>query len=210
MSVKKQGRPPGRPKTSINDKPTKDIILQKATVLFLRDGYTMVSVDDIAKVAGMTKASVYYYFDSKAELFKETMVRLMKRIREHIVDLLSSDKPLKERLYDVILAHLRATTTFDLEGFMRESRTSLTPEQIQEIKMAEEEMFVSIQQTLDKAILNGEIRSVNTRFAAHSYIALATVGNYKQEDGSLFFSTPKETANQILHVFWRGFFEEKM
>jgi AcrR family transcriptional regulator len=206
MAKEKTGRAPGRPKASGSERPTKEVILQTAIGLFLRDGFQKVSVDDIAKEAGMTKATVYYYFETKAELFKKAMVALMERIRGHIIQLLKTDKPLYDRLYSVILAHLQATNTFDLEGFMRESRTSLSMEQIQEIKIAEENMFESIEQAFIEAIEKGEIPSIHAKFAAHSYMALARVGNYKQADGTSFFSSIEETAKNILHVFWQGFF----
>jgi AcrR family transcriptional regulator len=206
MAENKQARSPGRPKSAENNKPTKDMILYAATFLFLKDGFQKVSVDDIAKEAGMTKATVYYYFETKAELFKEAMVALMDRIREQIMLLLGSDKPLYERLLDVTIAHLQSTATLDLEGFMRESKTSLNKEQVQAMKIAEENMFVSIEQAFKEAMETGKIPKINAKFAAHSYIALAKVGNYKQPDGTSFFSSIEETAANILTVFWRGFF----
>jgi AcrR family transcriptional regulator len=208
MAKEKKGRALGRPKAAGNERPTKEVILQTATGLFLRDGFQKVSVDDIAKEAGMTKATVYYYFETKAELFKEAMVGLMRRIREHIIQLLRTDEPLYDRLYAVMLAHLQATNTFDLDGFMRESRTSLSAEQIQEMKMAEENMFDSIEQAFIAAIEKGEIPNIHAKFAAHSYMALARVGNYKQADSTSFFTSIEETAKSILNVFWRGFFDE--
>jgi hypothetical protein len=54
----------------------------------------------------------------------------------------------------------------------------------------------------------GEIPHIHAKFAAHSYMALARVGNYKQADGTSFFSSIDETAKNILHVFWRGFFDQ--
>jgi AcrR family transcriptional regulator len=209
MEKHKKSRPPGRPKTFGHDQPTNEIILQTATGLFLQKGFQKVSVEDIAKEAGMTKATVYYYFETKAELFKEAMVLLMKRIREHIILLMGTDKPLYDRLLDVTIAHLRATTTFDLEGFMRESRTSLSMEEIQEMKLAEEHMYDSIEQAFLEAMEKGEIPPINAKFAAHSYIALARVGNYKLADGSSFFPTIEETAANIQNGFWNGFFANK-
>ncbi|MCQ6280274.1 TetR/AcrR family transcriptional regulator [Bacillus sp. EB600] len=206
MENSNRSRSPGRPKAVKDDKPTKEVILHTATFLFLQNGFQKVSVDEIAKEAGMTKATVYYYFETKAELFKEAMVALMGRIKEQINLLLSSDKPLYERLLDVAIAHLQSTASLDLEGFMRESRTVLTNDQVREMKLAEENMFVSIEQAFLEAIENGEIPKVHAKFAAHSYIALAQVGNYKQTDGASFFSTIEETADNILTVFWRGFF----
>ncbi|MBB2478985.1 TetR/AcrR family transcriptional regulator [Bacillus sp. APMAM] len=206
MAEQKQGRTLGRPKSKGKTLPTRDVILQAATRLFFENGFQKVSVDDIASEAGMTKATVYYYFDTKAELFKETIVSLMGRIRERIIQILSTDKPLYERLFDVTIAHLQATTSFDLDGFMRESRSSLSDEQIQAMKIAEEKMYSSIEDAFIAAGGAKEIPNINAKFAAHSYIALVKVGNYKQSDGTSFFATVEETATNILNVFWKGFF----
>lgn len=206
MTNQKSNRPLGRPKISANEMPTNELVLSTATLLFLENGFQKVSIDDIAKEAGLTKASVYYYFGSKAELFKEVMVALLARVTERIMLLLGTDKSLYERLFEVAVSHLKATTTFDLDGFMRESKTSLSKEQIQEMKMAEEKMFLSIEQAFLDAVEKGEIPEINCKFAAHSYIALARVGNHRQMDGNPIFPTSEDAAANIMSIFWRGFF----
>lgn len=109
LSQKRSGRPPGRPKVQADAQPTNDQILQVATRLFLEFGFQKVSIDDVAKAAGMTKAKVYYYFGSKADLFKESMIALMARFRERIMAMLGKNSPLYDRLLEVASAHLRAT-----------------------------------------------------------------------------------------------------
>ncbi|WP_150284538.1 TetR/AcrR family transcriptional regulator [Rummeliibacillus sp. TYF-LIM-RU47] len=208
MASKKRGRPVGRPKQKNNDISTREVILQVATRLFLEHGFQRVSMDDIARNSETTKATVYYYYETKAELFKETMVALMERIQERILFLLTSDKPLYDRLLDVTTAHLKATTTLDLDGFMRESKQSLTEEQMGEMKKAEEKMYEGIENEFKKAIDSGEIPHVNTKFAAHAYLALIRVGNYKQADGLSIFESAETSAIQILDVFWNGFFKK--
>jgi hypothetical protein len=133
------------------------------------------------------------------------MVALMNRVRERIISLLGSGKPLYDRLYEVVVAHFRATTTLDLEGFMRESRTTLSLDQVNEIKLAEESMYVSIEQAFLDAIEAGDIPKIHAKFAAHSFVALIKVGNYKLPDGTGFFPVVEETAEQVMSVFWRGF-----
>jgi AcrR family transcriptional regulator len=209
MDKKKMGRSLGRPKMSESEIPTNELILKTAAHLFLENGFQKVSIDDVAKEAGLTKASVYYYFGSKAELFKEVMIALMGRIQENIIRLLGSDKSLYDRLFEVLMAHLKATMTIDLEGFMRESKTSLSAEQIKEMKLAEEKMYLSIEEAIADAAKKGEIPPINSKFAAHSYIALTQVGNYKQPNGLPIFPEIEEAATKIMDVFWKGFFGER-
>jgi TetR/AcrR family transcriptional regulator, mexJK operon transcriptional repressor len=48
-----------------------DQVLEGARKIFLRDGFERASVDDIAKEAGVSKATIYAYFPDKQLLFLE-------------------------------------------------------------------------------------------------------------------------------------------
>lgn len=206
MVSQKRGRPPGRPKLTENDKPTSEKIMLVATKLFIESGFQKVSIDDIAKEAGMTKATVYYYYGSKAELFKNALVELMGRIRKRIDALLKSDQPLYDRLLEVTRAHLQATTTIDLDGFMRESKNALSEEQVEAMKLAEEQMFAAIEQGFKEAEQSGELPELDAQFAAHAYLALLRVGNYRNMDGASLFATIEEASERILSLLWNGLF----
>ncbi|MCK5860949.1 MAG: TetR family transcriptional regulator, partial [Candidatus Hydrogenedentes bacterium] len=48
---------------------TKEKIIQAARDIFAKKGYSGTSVDDIARVVGITKGGIYWHFDSKLDLF---------------------------------------------------------------------------------------------------------------------------------------------
>lgn len=48
-----------------------DQVLEGARTIFLRDGFDGASVDDIAREAGVSKATLYAYFPDKQVLFRE-------------------------------------------------------------------------------------------------------------------------------------------
>lgn len=52
---------------------TARLILQAATKVFLEQGYD-ISLDQIAKYAGVTKPTIYSYFKGKKELFRAAMI----------------------------------------------------------------------------------------------------------------------------------------
>ncbi len=60
---------PGAPAPS----PTRGAIVEAATALFLDAGYGAVSMDAIARRAGVSKRSVYSYFSGKEALFGAVM-----------------------------------------------------------------------------------------------------------------------------------------
>ncbi|ARE41480.1 Transcriptional regulator, TetR family [Rhodovulum sp. P5] len=56
-----------------------DQVLEGARSVFLRDGFEGASVDDIARAAGVSKATLYNYFPDKRLLFLEVFQRECQR-----------------------------------------------------------------------------------------------------------------------------------
>ena len=67
------GSPPVPPYLTGEDK--RSVILRAAHKLFLRDGYSVTSMDAVTREAGVSKATVYAHFEGKAKLFEE-LIRL--------------------------------------------------------------------------------------------------------------------------------------
>ncbi|SNR39608.1 TetR/AcrR family transcriptional regulator [Paracoccus sediminis] len=53
-----------------------------ATAVFLRDGFAGASVDDIAREAGVSKATLYSYFPDKTLMFQEAMRAEIARLED--------------------------------------------------------------------------------------------------------------------------------
>lgn len=53
-------------------------ILQSAKVLFLRQGYTGLSLRRVAKLAGISLGNLTYYFSSKADLFESMIDQIVR------------------------------------------------------------------------------------------------------------------------------------
>lgn len=204
----KSKRTLGRPRSSEQKQPTNKIILGAATDLFLANGYKEVAVDDVAMKCNVTKATVYYYYSSKAELFTEAMIQMMLRIRQYMQTMLIEDKPLHSRLLKVAKAHLQATVDIDLDSFMRETRSVLSEEQIKRMHDAENYMYAVIEKAFIDAMDSGEISEVNPKFAVHTYISLMKVGNFKNPDNTTIFPSIQETAEQLVTFFWNGLFRK--
>ncbi|MEM8591558.1 MAG: TetR/AcrR family transcriptional regulator [Pseudomonadota bacterium] len=71
-----------------------DQVIEGATEIFMKEGFEGASVDEIARRAGVSKATLYSYFPDKRLLFVEVMKRECKRrikIAEAFID--KSDPP---------------------------------------------------------------------------------------------------------------------
>ncbi|MGC9446091.1 TetR/AcrR family transcriptional regulator [Cereibacter johrii] len=66
-------------------------VLEGARRIFLRDGFEGASVDDIARAAGVSKATLYSYFPDKRLLFLEVAKAECLRQAEETVALITAD-----------------------------------------------------------------------------------------------------------------------
>ncbi|SCM94668.1 Uncharacterized protein BWINRASL_02279 [Bacillus mycoides] len=197
-------RPLGRPRQNKNTKSTKELILEVATRLFLTQNYQVVSMDEVAKECGVTKATVYYYYSTKADLFTATMIQMMIRIRENMDQILSTNKALEERLLDFAKVYLHATIDIDMKNFMKDAKHSLSEEQLKALKNAEDNMYKVLEKALDNAINLGEIPKGNPKFSAHAFVALLSMGNFKDENHNPITANIDELAKEIVSFYWNG------
>ncbi|WP_242214838.1 TetR/AcrR family transcriptional regulator [Bacillus cereus group sp. BfR-BA-01383] len=202
--MEQKQRPLGRPRQNKNTKSTKELILEVATRLFLTQNYQVVSMDEVAKECGVTKATVYYYYSTKADLFTATMIQMMIRIRENMSQILSTNKTLKERLLDFAKVYLHATLDIDMKNFMKDAKLSLSEEQLKDLKNAEDNMYEVLEKALDNAINLGEIPKGNPKFSAHAFVALLSMGNFKDENHNPITTNIDELAKQIVSFYWNG------
>lgn len=60
-------------------------VLDSATALFAAAGFADVSLDDVARAAGVTRGAVYHHFGSKSGLFRAVAGRLQEQVAAAVV-----------------------------------------------------------------------------------------------------------------------------
>ena len=70
----------------------KEEILKIASEEFAKYGYKGVSLERIAKKAGITKAAIYYHFENKAALFEEVVIPKLQKLIDEVY-LCNSNNP---------------------------------------------------------------------------------------------------------------------
>lgn len=68
-------------------------VLEGARTVFMRDGFERASVDDIAREAGVSKATLYAYFPDKRLLFMEIATAECRRQTDEAEALIDPDAP---------------------------------------------------------------------------------------------------------------------
>jgi AcrR family transcriptional regulator len=92
-----------------------DQVIAGARKVFLAAGYEGASVDEIAKEAGVSKATLYSYFPDKRLLFMEVASLECRRVTETALDQIDMSRPPRE----VLMASAERMMDFVLSPFGR-------------------------------------------------------------------------------------------
>lgn len=78
-----------------------DQVLEGARQVFLSDGFEGASVDDIAKAAGVSKATLYSYFPDKRFLFMQVAKTECSRQADVAIESIDMSAPVRQVLTDI-------------------------------------------------------------------------------------------------------------
>ena len=82
-------------------------ILEAAQSVFARKGYYLSKIEEIAELAGVGKGTVYEYFASKEELYKEMFKLILNRYTEYVMVEETPEMTAKEWIRHLLEMHLR-------------------------------------------------------------------------------------------------------
>jgi len=81
-------------------------ILIQAANLFRKKGFSGTSMQDIARDVGILKGSIYYYFNSKSEIFREVLNKGISPILKNAEYIMSKDLSPDGKLRELISSHI--------------------------------------------------------------------------------------------------------
>lgn len=79
----------------------RDLILDKAKMLFIQRGYAATSMDELVKFTGASKGSIYYHFDSKEDLFIQLLAKQNQEWMEAWHEKKAKYGSFEEKLYGI-------------------------------------------------------------------------------------------------------------
>ena len=169
-------------------------ILNAAKELFNKYGYKRVSMDEIAKVAGVTKKTVYSYFKNKEEFLKYFLneeVQNMKKIYEENE---IQDRPFFENLHGAIYEMIKYIQKRSfLKIIFEESEAFKKPVIVDNLKIMHTSIQKYIQEKLQIAADNNQIIVPNVEVTAFiiykMYVALVLEWGDEKMDEKLITDT---------------------
>jgi AcrR family transcriptional regulator len=83
QQVRRPGYAPTNPTVGRRGMHTREQIVARAGALFVQHGYHGTSIDAIAKAVGGSRATIYQYFESKDDIFRELVRQCEPAVLEH-------------------------------------------------------------------------------------------------------------------------------
>lgn len=201
MTKIRNPRNPGRPKAAGDQAPIQETILWTASKLFMENGYESVSLQQIAKACQVTKASIYYHFTNKPELFKIAVTTILDKAYASTLHFLQEADTLESGLIRVAEAKI-ARPHAEMETMMREAEPFLSQEQVSAIREAEQRIHEAIADRFDQAMRSGELREGNPLLMAQAFSAMLMLGN--REDTRSGYASARDLAVEIVDLFLHG------
>ena len=89
----------------------KEEIIKTATILFLKKGYSAVTMRDIAKAMGIKAASLYNHIKSKQEILSNIIISLAEEFTEGMKTIMNSNDSSIDKLNSIVNLHVNITSS---------------------------------------------------------------------------------------------------
>ncbi|MFQ6069822.1 MAG: TetR/AcrR family transcriptional regulator [Candidatus Aminicenantales bacterium] len=90
------------------DSSRRKIIIKAAAELFGRYGFSKTTVEEIARSSRMGKASIYYYFKNKEEIYREVLENESRLLQKNIVDAIEKKNSAPEKIKEYAKARSKS------------------------------------------------------------------------------------------------------
>ena len=185
-------------------------IVDAARKLFYKFGFKKVSMDEIAREAGVTKKTVYTYFSSKEELFKYFIQEELDNMKKIVEDIEKEDLDFFETVHQIIFQlikyknkrqffKLMTNEAEVLKSSIASKSLNLIDEQIQSY------IYDIVKNAMDKGYIKKENPEVVTFLVYKMYIALMFDWSETREK-----LDEEEIAKTILDILKNGLGEREI
>ncbi len=174
----------------------RESILAAAVQLFAELGYHAAPLRDIASIAGIQAASIYYHYANKQALLIEIMDTHMQRLNANLQRILQEQHDPQQRLYAAIANHIRLHTSYKSEFFIIDTEIrALEGENRAYILSLRDQYEVLLQEILRDGMEQGVFRQSDVKIASYAIIAMCTeVANWFRPSG-------RYTVQQVIDIY---------
>jgi TetR/AcrR family fatty acid metabolism transcriptional regulator len=182
----------------------RELIIEAAEKIFSEKGFFRAKVEEIAAEAGVGKGTVYEYFSSKEEVFKEMLLHISKDIRlksKQSGDLASAIS----RIEEIVEEHLNFILRHrSMARVMMQEHLTMTDEIFSNMKKNRDDKLKALENIIIEGINKGEFRKdINPEVTAHLIFGatMSLSGDIIDEDGAL---TIRELTDHVVDMILYG------
>lgn len=178
----------------------RDKVLAAAVQMFAEYGYHAATMRDIARMAGIQAASIYYHYASKQALLVEVMETHMRQLNANLEQIVSKQDTMQQRLYEAISNHIRLHTTYKSEFFIIDTEIrALKGENRGEVLALRDQYEDLFQKLLREGMEQGVLRQTDVKVSSYAIIAMCTeVAQWFRPSGRLSVQQVIEIYNQMV------------
>ena len=149
----------------------RESILEAAAAVFSEKGFHAATVEEIAARAGIGKSTVYEYFESKEDLFREVFRQGMENYLAAMRGRLKQPCTVRDVLTAVAAAHFNfiAENRHLARIFSDEVRLPL-PQTREWLRQLRERKLAMVAGLIEQGAAEGEFRQVDARLAAEVFL----------------------------------------
>ena len=187
---------------------TRDKILLAALEVFTHQGYEGARMEKIASMVGINKASLYFHFKSKEDIFRELFLDILEKYQSMLTTVINESKGLncRERLrvlYKRYLEYNLDNMEMSFWNRIYYAAPEFMRDEIIEVTGDSKTTFIhDISTIMEEGIRNNELKPMDSTSMAMTYYYVITCIDLsadlmKKEDAIL-------EMNQCFEVIWNG------
>jgi len=180
-------------------------IVDTARRLFIEEGYLGVSMQQIADISGLRKASLYHHFRSKESLFADVMIQLIDRILVEFEQVDLEDGPIDKQLEQVALINYRQFDQPEIHQLAMDFFKHVPESEHTEIHERLRSMQGVFADIFARAIERGELIDIEPQYAATLFFHMMMALAHNERDFQAVAPPPaEEAAKLVVQVIMHG------
>jgi AcrR family transcriptional regulator len=181
-----------------DNRSVRDKILAAAVQLFAEYGYHAATMRDIAQIAGIQAASIYYHYPSKQTLLVEIMETHMRKLNSNLERIVSKPHEVHQRLYEAISNHILLHTTYKSEFFIIDTEIrALEGDNRGKILAMRDYYEDLIQGLLREGMEQGVLCQTDVKISSYAIIAMCT------EVAQWFRPSGRLNVQQVIEMYFQ-------
>lgn len=178
----------------------KILILNATEHLLAKNGFEHLSMQMVAKKAGVATGTIYRYFDDKNDLLTQLRSHVVEQCAKKVLNKFDDTKSMKHQFTTLWKNTWQLTINRDDNAINREQFDSLPSQTSNEQKEKEKEYFLPVHQFFLKGINNGSFKALSTDVLASIGIEPAICLGRKQINGLITLDS--STLNEVIDACW--------